>query len=75
MYFRNEIKKIKSAGEITIGSPIAEWDEGEMAIEVHGDVGDILTKGESIPNTGPVDLYERKRMGEIKIKVPYEEPL
>ena len=43
--FAKAIKKLKSAGEITIRFASAERDGSEMATEVHCDDGDILTKG------------------------------
>ena len=51
-YFQKAIKKLKSDGDITIRFPIAEWSGNEMALKVHCDDGDILTKGESKPKNG-----------------------
>ena len=45
LYSQKSIKKLKPAGDITIGFACSEWAEIEMAIEVHCDDGVILTKG------------------------------
>ena len=43
LYFQKAITKLKSAGKITISLAISDWGEG-VAIEVHCDAWDILTK-------------------------------
>ena len=63
-YLQKAIKKLKSDGGITIRLPIAEWSRGEMALEVHCDDGDILTKGEVKRRSGSVVSLEKRRIGE-----------
>ena len=46
------IRELKSVGGITIRFPIVEWSGNEMAIEVHGDDGNILTQGGSTEEIG-----------------------
>ena len=45
-YLQKAITRLIPGGEITIRLPSVEWLRNEMAIAVHCDGGDILTKGE-----------------------------
>ena len=40
----NDTHKLKSGGGITIKSPIVDWAEGGISIEVHCDAWGIMTK-------------------------------
>ena len=57
-----------------MGLPIAEWVWREMAIEVHCDDGDILTKWEGKAQIGICGFTPEKANGGIKIKVTCDAP-
>ena len=44
VFLKRAIQKLKGEGEYQIKFPRMEWNEEEIAIEIHCDAGGILTK-------------------------------
>ena len=66
---RKAIKRLKSAGGITVIYHIAEWGGNETAVEVHCDDDDISTKEWSISHISACGYIRAKVNGANKEKI------